>query len=171
MHDHETSILEYDRWTWHTEGSFPKDQVPEQGYVHIGIFLSWLLLHDMLDPEWVARAGVKRAAAAMADRAETPCALRDMTDGRLTGDMLTAEGRGFAGAYYAPEYGFPRDWHGAFGRQADRYEVPDDWETYDRMAQHIDRQYGVWVAAGRPELLPAPSLLPRWLTLKRPGRR
>jgi hypothetical protein len=164
----DASIIEYDLWRWHTDGAFPKDQAPEQGYVHIGVFVAWLACHDMLDPEWVARSGVKRAVAAIVARRENPCALRDMTDGRLSSDMLTAEGRGFAGAYYAPEYGFAGDWHKAFGRRADRYDVPDEWSTYDRVAPMVDRQYAIWVGAGRPELAPMTGLLGHLLNFVRP---
>ncbi|HEX7431167.1 MAG TPA: hypothetical protein VF293_03145, partial [Candidatus Limnocylindrales bacterium] len=53
------------------------------------------------------------------------------------------------------------------GRRADRYDVPDEWETYDRIAPLIDRRYTAWVAAGRPELMSMPSLLPNWLTFWR----
>ena len=163
----EPSVIEYDLWRWHTEGVFPKDQLPEQGYVHIGMFVTWLIDLDMLDPDWVAKSGVKRAVAAIRDRQETPCALRDMTDGRLASDMLTAEGRAFTGAYYAPEYGYPRDWHRSFGRRADHYAVPDEWETYDRIGPVIERRYHDWIAAGRPELMPLPRLLSVLLRLVR----
>jgi len=101
MQSEDESVIEYDSWRWHTEGAFPKDQLPEQGYVHIGVFLTWLINHDMLDPDWIAGSGVKRAVAAIRERQETTCALRDMTGGRFTSDMLTVEGRGFTGAYYA----------------------------------------------------------------------
>jgi hypothetical protein len=167
MQSEEPSITEYDLWRWHTDGAFPKDQLPERGYVHIGVYLAWLINHDLLDPEWVARSGVMPAVAAIAARGETPCALRDSTGGRLASDMLTADGAQFTAAYYAPEYGFPRDWRWILGRRADRYDVPDEWETYDRIAPLIDRRYAAWVAAGRPELMSMPSLLPSWLTFWR----
>jgi hypothetical protein len=167
MQSEEPSITEYDLWRWHTDGAFPKDQLPERGYVHIGVYLAWLINHDMLDPEWVARSGVTPAVAAIAARDEKPCALRDSTGGRLASDMLTADGAQFTAAYYAPEYGYPRDWRWILGRRADRYDVPDEWETYDRIAPLIDRRYAAWVAAGRPELMPMPSLLPSWLTFWR----
>jgi hypothetical protein len=160
-------VIEYDRWKWHTEGDFPKDQMPEQGYVHIGMYVAWLIRADMLDPAWVARSGVHRAMAAVTDGSETATALRDMTDGALTSEMLSAEGRAFTSAYYAPEYGYSRDWRGVFGRRADKYDVPDDWDTYDRIASLIDRRHDEWVAAGKPELLPMPSLIPGWLAFWR----
>lgn len=160
-------VIEYDVWRWHIGGNFPKNQLPEQGYVHIAMFVTWLVERDLLDAKWVARSGVQRAMAALEDRAETPCALRDMTDGRLASDMLSPEGQAFAGAYYAPEYGYARDWRNAFGRRADRYDVPDEWATFDRIAPTIDRRYGAWVASGRPELMPMPSLIPSFLAFWR----
>jgi hypothetical protein len=170
MQSEDESVIEYDSWRWHTEGAFPKDQLPEQGYVHIGVFLTWLIDHDMLDPDWVAGSGVKRAVAAIRERQETACALRDMTDGRFTSDMLTAEGQGFTGAYYAPEYGYPRDWRRVFGRSADRYAVPDEWATYDRIEPLIEYRLSQWVAAGRPELMPMPGLIGGLLKFLRPRR-
>ena len=167
VHPEETSVIEYDLWRWHTEGDFPADQPPEQGYVHIGVFVTWLSLHEMLDPNWVVKSGLKQAVAAVRDRTETPCGLRDATDGRLTSDMLTAEGQGFAGAYYAPEYGYARDWRRVFGRPADRYAVPGDWETYDTIAPLVDGRHRQWTAAGRPELMPLSRLLAVLLRLAR----
>src|ERR1035437_2162017 len=155
----EPAVIEYDLWRWHTDGAFPKDQLPEQGYVHIGMFLVWLIDLDLLDPEWVAKSGVKRAVQAIRERQDSACALRDMTDGRLAGDMLTAEGRAFSGAYYAPEYGYTRDWNHVFGRRANSYAVPDEWDTYDRIGPVIERRYQEWVAADRPELMPMSGLL------------
>jgi hypothetical protein len=171
MQSEEPPVTEYDLWTWHTSGAFPKDQLPEQGYVHIGTYLAWLANHEMLDPEWASRSGANSAVAAVIARSETPCALRDLSDGRLASDMLTAEGSQFTSAYYAPEYGYPRDWRWILGRRADRYDVPDGWETYDRIAPLIDRRYAAWVARGKPELMPMPSLLPSWLTFWRPQSR
>jgi hypothetical protein len=167
MHPEATSVIEYDLWRWHTEGAFPADQPPDQGYVHIGVFVAWLALHEMLDPDWVVKSGLERTVAAIRDRAATPCGLRDPTAGRLASDMLTAEGQGFAGAYYAPEYGYARDWRRVFGRQADRYAVPDNWETFDAIAPLVDGRRQQWVAAGKPELMPLSRLLSVLLRLAR----
>ena len=171
MQPDEDAPIEYDRWLWHTEGAFPKDQPPEQGYVHIGVFVAWLIEHDMLDADWSAGQGVGAGVTSIRERSESPCASRDITEGRLTGEMLTAEGRGFTGAYYAPEYGYPSDWRRAFGRRADRYAVPDSWATYDSIAPRIDRRYREWVGAGRPELMPMPRLLSALMSLVRPRAR
>jgi hypothetical protein len=163
----DSSMIEYDLWKWHTEGDFPKDQPPEQGYVHIGMFLVWLIDVGMLDPEWTDSRGIGPAVAAIAAREGSACGLRDLTHGRLASDMLTAEGRAFSGAYYAPEYGYVRDWNHVFGRPAARYAVPGDWATYERIGPMIEQRHHEWVAAGRPELMPMPRLLNALLRLAR----
>lgn len=167
----EEAMAEFDVWRWHTEGRFPKDQPPEQGYVHIGMYVAWLAANAMLDAEWAAQTGAGQAIEAMTQRREPPTALRDLTDGRLAAEMLTPEGRAFTGAYYAPEYGYARDWRKIFGRRADRYDVPDGWETYDEIAPLLDWQYQGWVASGKPEMMPLPGLLGGLVRIFRPKSR
>lgn len=149
----------FDDWQWHLEGAFPKGRAPEHAYVHIGVFAAWLANHHLLaDPardEWVAEL------TALHDRTSPPSALREPTHGRLTSEMLTPEGAAFASAYYAPEYGYARDWQRVFGRQADTYDVPDTWESYGRMEPVLDERYAEWTAAGKPELMHLPGLIGR----------
>ncbi len=168
MEPEDLGVIEYDLWRWHTEGEFPKDQPPEHGYVHIGMFVAWLIDLDMLDPDWVTRTGVAASVEAIRDRRGSVCLLRESTEGRLASDMLTAEGQGFTGAYYAPEYGYARDWRKVFGRRADHYAVPDDWESYEHIGPLIERRYHEWIAADRPELMPLPRLLSALLSFVRP---
>ncbi len=151
----------YDDWRWHTGGAFPAGRAPAQGYVHIGVFVAWLVRHGMVEAAGIPDPAAKLAIADIEGRRGAPTALREPTQGRLAVDMLTDEGRAFASAYYAPEYGYPRDWQRAFGRRADGYDVPDNWQTYDFVEPMIDRRYRDWVRGGRPELLPLPGLLGR----------
>jgi hypothetical protein len=161
----------YDDWRWHTDGAFPAGRSPTQGYVHIGVFVAWLVRHGMADRERIAQLGGAADITGLMDHDGLPTSLRESTGGRLSADLLTAEGRGFTSAYYAPEYGYPRDWQRTFGRRADRYDVPDSWESYDRVAPTIDKRYSEWVQNGRPELMPLPGLLTgllaRWLDRRR----
>jgi hypothetical protein len=172
--DDGSGVLEYDDWHWHTEGAFPPDREPEAGYVHIAAFMAWLADHDMLDRQWMAAADVNGAALAIAARSGPISAFRDATGGRFSSEMLTPEGQAFTGAYYAPEYGYARDWRRVFGRRADVYDVPDEWQSYDRVAPLIERRYAEWKAAGRPDLMPLPSILQRflmaWVSRFRPER-
>lgn len=81
--------------------------------------------------------------------------------------MPSAEGVAFTSAYYAPEYGCTRDWRGIFGRWADRYDVPDGWETFDRIAPLIYRRHAEWVAAWQTGAAADASLIPGWLAFWR----
>ncbi|MGD0862473.1 MAG: hypothetical protein ABSA21_06885 [Candidatus Limnocylindrales bacterium] len=168
MNGEGSPVVEYDQWRWHIEGKFPSDQPPEQGYVHIGLYLTWLVERDLLDPAWVRKAEAERIVAAIRAREQTGCALRDVAQGSFTDAMLNDEGRAFTTAYYVPEYGYARDYRAIFGRPADDYAVPDGWDSYERLAPLLDRRYDEWLRAGRPELIPMPSLLPRWLGFLRP---
>jgi hypothetical protein len=148
----------FDDWQWHVQGAFPEDRSPEQAYVHIGVFTAWLADHAMLAPDF--RDGPPaQAISALLDRSGSVVSLLESTSGRLNAELLTPEGAAFTGAYYAPEYGYARDWQRAFGRKADVYAVPATWQTYDRMAPTVGRRYREWIAAGRPDLMPLPGLL------------
>jgi hypothetical protein len=160
-----------DDWRWHVEGAFPAGRAPEQGYAHIGLFVAWLAGHGLLDPDWVERAGLLDRTIALVERRADPCSLLDGTEGRLTREMLGAEGAAFAGAYYAPQYGYPSDWRQVFGRAADTYDIIGDWSAYDRIAPVVDGRFAAWAKAGRPELMPLPGVLGALSRILRPGRR
>jgi hypothetical protein len=152
----------YDDWQWHVGGAFPQGRSPAQGYVHIGVFVAWLVRHGLVDRERIEQLGGAAELEAVVDRQGLPAALREVTNGRLSADFLNADGRAFASAYYAPEYGYPSDWQRTFGRRADAYAVPDSWETYDQVEPTIDRRYAEWIQYGRPELMPLPGFLMRF---------
>jgi hypothetical protein len=141
----------FDDWRWHVEGAFPAGRPPERAYVHIGVFVAWLARRGMTSVELLgpdARATIE----SLAHGNGSPMDALEPTSGRLTEAMLAPEGRAFAGAYYAPEYGYARDWRRAFGRPADAYEVAGTWATYNRMEPILDRRHAEWTAAGRPDL-------------------
>src|SRR5205814_4546138 len=50
-----TSMAEpyvYDKAKYHYDGTFPEDLEPEQGFVHTGMFLGWIVDHDLYDTDW-----------------------------------------------------------------------------------------------------------------------
>jgi len=80
-------------WRWHTEGVFPKDQAARarlrahRHVPHLAVDL------DMVDPDWIARSGVEDAVEAIRGRRETPCAMRDTTEGDWPATCSRTEGR------------------------------------------------------------------------------
>jgi hypothetical protein len=164
-------IIEYDDWAWHTGGKFPKRLPLEAGFVHIGLYLAWLVGREFVDPGWVRRAHAGDIVAAIRDRTLTGSALRGVSDGALTSAMLKAAGRDFTTAYYLPEDGYARDYRGVFGRHADYYAVADNWDSYDKLAPLIDVRYDEWQAAGKPDVFPEPRRRPSLLGFLRPRPR
>ena len=41
----------YDKAEFHYDGDFPEDLEDYQGFVHTGMFVAWLIEHDMIDAE------------------------------------------------------------------------------------------------------------------------
>jgi hypothetical protein len=118
----------------------------ENAFTHIGIFLAWLVRHDMHARAWFPRAHVR--AVARGEMIGTD--LADDVDWKLVSSMLSPEGAAFADACYA-----------AYLEEYERlvadeppYGVVEDAATYARVAPAIDRLYADWVAAGRPALPP-----------------
>jgi hypothetical protein len=138
------SPTKYDDWDWHTGGEFPADRDPDQAFVHIGMYLTWIIRHDMLDSSLVAAQTLRDVKNGRVLGTE----LRDDVDGQLVSDMLSADGQAFTDGYYASHY--LADWDQTFGDTAGDYSVPDTWATYGAIEPVIDQAYAGWVAAGRP---------------------
>lgn len=139
----------YDRIDWHHDSAVAAGQPPEHAFAHIGLYLAWLIRHDLHDPEVFPPAhvtAVKRGGMTGSDVA-------DDIDHKLTADVMSDEGRAFSDARYTAyldEYGQ------VFATEAD-YSVVDDDRSYARVAPAIDRLYADWVADGRPPPAPEPD--------------
>lgn len=134
----------YDDWGWHIEAAVDAGQPMEAGFVHIGLYLAWLIRHDLHEPAALPRdhvAAVKSGEMSGSD-------LADDIDGKLVSDVLTDEGAAFSDFYY-PTYG--DDFASVFASQA-AYEVEDTPANYERIAVVLDAAFAAWTAAGRPSL-------------------
>lgn len=135
----------FDDMAWHVSGKFPRRAGAEQAYVHIGMFYSWLIMHDL------DRRLPKRERDLVRSRTHTGSILRDATDGVVAAHFVKPAAVEFVQAYYGgARAAYLDDWSFEFGEAADRYEVPDTWETFDRIASHIDRRYREWSARAGP---------------------
>jgi hypothetical protein len=132
----------YDNWGWHAVADrFADVDDPVEAFVHIGMFLTWAISHDLMDPSLFDASTI--AAVRARDMIGTD--LRHDVDGKLVAGMLSDEGRSFADWYYgAPESLFLDDWVATFGEAANEYSVPNTWATYDQIADVIDRRFEQW---------------------------
>jgi hypothetical protein len=166
----------YDKAKWHYDAdNFGRDLPPEQGFVHTGLYLGWLVFHDFLDP--VEMADTRAEVEEVLRRERTGPELFEWVDGVLMSTMLTPEGDAFTHAYFDFDRGgYLRDYEAALAIGLPSvYHVADTWENYDRLAAIVDRRYAAWTAAGRPDAWrPKRSLVERmsiaWRRFRTPTR-
>jgi hypothetical protein len=132
----------FDDVGWHDGPAAEAGQPREHLFTHIGIFLAWLIRHDLHDAHWFPRdhiRGVKAGSMTGSD-------IADDIDWKLISDEMSADGAEFTAARYDR---YMSEYNDLLGEDAD-YRVPETHALYARVAPLIDRLYGEWVSAGRP---------------------
>ncbi len=132
-----------DKAKWHSDGDFPKDAPLENGGTHIGIFLAWAILHDMVSEELQAKAREDLAAVRQRHMTGRTFLFRHL-DGTLSEDDLNEQGNAFAKHYY-------KKYMGEFDRIVRKqfptaYHIGDLWKNYDAIMKIIDKRYAAWQA-------------------------
>jgi hypothetical protein len=129
--------------------NFETDALPnEAGATHIGMFMAWMILHELISEEHRKYHG--DALAAVKARTMTgPTFVIDQLDCKLLDGDLSEAGNAFAAAYYESQY--VRDYMDTFGvddSTADYFcSVEDSWENFDKLARIIDRRFDEWKKA------------------------
>ena len=132
----------YDELDWHYDTAIEAGQPEENAFTHIGLYLAWLIRHDLHDPELIPAHhsdALKRGEMTGSD-------LADDIDGKLVGAVMTAEGQAFSDAVYQR---YLADYATAFA-DVPEYGVVDDTASYARIEPFIDRLYAEWLASGGP---------------------
>ncbi|HTS15404.1 MAG TPA: hypothetical protein VMH24_07035 [Candidatus Sulfotelmatobacter sp.] len=132
----------YDKLDWHAAGAIAAGQPPAQGFVHIGLYVAWLIRHDLHNPRRFSAEDV----AAVKQGRMTGSDLADDIDGKLVPPVMNREGRAFSAARYAT---YLAEYERVFADRPD-YGAPDDPATYERVAAILDQLYAAWVTDGRP---------------------
>lgn len=152
--------MAYDRIDWHSGGEYPTDLPPENGGIHIGMFLAWAFAHGMAggfhheeSAHWLEQLQRRRITGL--DFLLQAC------DGKFWEDDLDDEGNAFAIDYYRADSAFARqhgsyldDYCDVFNRHAEAngfeyestYHVENTWENFDRIAPVLDRRHAQWQA-------------------------
>jgi hypothetical protein len=148
------SRAKYDDVDYHDSAALEAGQPYEAAFVHIGLYLAWLIKRDLHDPRWFL-ADLVHALKAGSIR---PTGLLNEVDGKLTSDLMTPEAISFTDARY-------KDYLAAYDTLfADRpdYSVRDDDESVARVGDLLDRLYGEWVAGGWPAPEHEPEVIVAW---------
>jgi hypothetical protein len=130
----------YDKAKWHFEGDFPKQLSSYQAFVHIGLFLGWVLDRslegELLRQDFRDEVSDYRAGRISATR------LLQITDGVLDDQMLSLEASRFAEEYYDAHY--LCDYARLFPNHETTYHVPDTVGNARMVSELLDVRYDEW---------------------------
>lgn len=134
--------LIYDRAKHHFMGKFPNVLPIEQAYVHIGMFLGWILENDLYSELFEDEAG--HQIIRFKEREITASILSAMWDGYLGEDLLNEEGNEFSKEYYQTGI-YKKDYEELLtSGLASFYHVEDTWENFEKIADRINTRYQDW---------------------------
>jgi hypothetical protein len=139
---YEPGPTKFDDVDWHEGSAAEAGQPREHAFAHIGVYLGWLIRHDLHDPRYFPPehlAGVK-------DGSMTGSDLADDVDWKLLSDNMTSEGSDFTAARYDAYF---NRYNELLGEDAD-YRRSEDDSLYRQVEPLIDELYAEWVIAGRP---------------------
>lgn len=142
VEENESDGLIYDRAKHHFMGKFPNVLPIEQAYVHIGMFLGWILEHDLYSELFEDEAG--HQIIRFKEREITASILSAMWDGYLGEDLFNKEGNEFCKEYYQTG-DYKKDYEELLTSGLPSfYHVEDSWENYSTIAQRINERYEEW---------------------------
>jgi len=129
----------YDKAKWHYGAdNFPKNMPEENGFTHVGFYLTWLVEQDLVGAE--ITNDEMSPLSEIKSRKVSPIKLIEIWDGCLIGDMLNETGNKFSYWYYENKY-FD-DFVDVF---EDIYVIPSTWDRYDRLKPVLDKRFAKWL--------------------------
>jgi len=144
MNENKTTIQKtiYDNAKNHFLGNFPESLPIEQAYVHIGIFLGWMIEKELYSEYFEDESG---AQIYRFKKRDVSCTiLSEVWDGYLGYELFNKEGNMFAYYYYGGGI-YKKDYEKTLGTTLPSiYHVKDNWENYDKMAEKINQRFKDW---------------------------
>jgi hypothetical protein len=132
----------YDNAKNHFLGNFPDSLPIEQAYIHIGIYLGWIIEAGLYSAyfEDEAETEIYRFK-----RRELSCAiLSEIWDGYLGYELFNDEGNLFSYYYYGGGL-YKKDYEMTLCQDLPSiYHVKDSWENYHLMCVKILERYKEW---------------------------
>jgi hypothetical protein len=135
-------MLIYDQAKQHFLGNFPAILPIEQAYVHIGMFMGWMLENELYSDIFEDEEAHQ---VIRFQRREVSCSLLSaMWDGYLGEDLFNEEGNAFSVYYYQSGI-YRKDYQLILAENLPSiYHVEDTWENYDKMSEQITARYEAW---------------------------
>ncbi len=132
----------YDNAKTHFLGNFPENLPIEQAYVHIGIYLGWVIDNELYSDYFEDEAEVQILRF---QRKEISCTiLSELWDGYLGYELFSKQGNMFSYYYYGGGL-YRRDYDDVLVKDLPSiYHVDDSWENFQLMKDRIDVRFADW---------------------------
>ena len=135
----------YDNAKSHFLGNFPQSLPIEQAYVHIGMYLGWII-DSALYSEYFEEEASNQIFRFR--RREISCTiLSEVWDGYLGFELFSREGNLFTYHYYGGGL-YKSDYDEVLVKTLPSiYHVIDSWENYEKMRARINERFADWKRA------------------------
>jgi hypothetical protein len=132
----------YDLAKNHFLGDFPSSLPIEKAYLHIGIYMGWIIDNDLYSEYFEEEAATEIYRF---KRREIGCIiLAEIWDGALSHELFNEETNLFTYYYYAGGI-FKKDYVEVLVKSHKTiYHVEDTWENYERIKKRISERFGEW---------------------------
>lgn len=132
----------YDNAKNHFLGNFPSTLPIEQAYVHIGIYLGWIIDNELYSDYF--REEAETEIYRFKRREITSAILSEIWDGYLGYELFNDEGNMFTYYYYGGGL-YRRDYEMILCKGLPSlYHVQDSWENYDKISKQIGKRFDDW---------------------------
>ncbi|MEM6845762.1 MAG: hypothetical protein AAF944_28225 [Bacteroidota bacterium] len=132
----------YDNAKNHFLGNFPNDLPIEQAYVHIGMYLGWVIDNELYSEYFEEEADTQIFRFRNRDISCT--ILSEIWDGYLGHELFSESGNLFTFYYYGGGL-YRKDYEELLSNNLPSlYHVKDTWENYNNISQNITLRYRDW---------------------------
>lgn len=137
-----TGKLIYDNAKQHFLTHFPSILPIEQAYVHIGMFLGWMLENDLYSEEFEEEETLQ--ILRFKQREITCSILSAMWDGYLDEQLFSQKGNDFV-QYYYQSGKYRQDYQNVLSKGLQSmHQVTDTWENYEKIASVMTEKFKAW---------------------------
>ncbi|MDH5397177.1 MAG: hypothetical protein OEX02_03475 [Cyclobacteriaceae bacterium] len=132
----------YDNAKKHFLGNFPPSLPIEQAYVHIGMYLGWIIDTELYSEDFEDEADIQIFRF---KRREISCTiLSEIWDGYLGHELFNNIGNMFTYYYYGGGL-YHNDYENVLVKKLPSiYHVKDNWDNYDKLKEVMDIRYKDW---------------------------
>ncbi|MGB4812195.1 MAG: hypothetical protein WBP13_06900 [Methylophilaceae bacterium] len=150
--------MAFDRMDWHYGGDYPTGLPTVNGGTHIGMFLAWVIEHQL-----VGDMHLKDSKVALKKLLAREITGRDFLvsecDEKFWDEDLNAQGLAFTKDYYVGDTAFAdqhndylKDYCDLFNAHAEAngfkyestYHIENTWDNYDKLKPIIDQRFAQW---------------------------